>query len=64
MTKKESPRDPARSQNTAHVSKRITIPASDVGVTLTISDKAREEIDRIQEEAIKAAQESRDLLWR
>ena len=64
MTDKETPRDPAPSQDTTHVSKRTTIPASDVGVTLTISNKALEELDRIQEETIKAAQEGQKFAWR
>ena len=42
MTDKERPSDPAPSQNTAQDSKRKTIPARDVGVTLTISNKALE----------------------
>ena len=36
MTDKERPRDATPSQDTAHGSKRTTIPASEVGVTLTI----------------------------
>ena len=64
MTDRETPRDPAPSQDAAHVSKRTTIPASDVGVTLTISNKALEELDRIQEETIKAAQEGQKFSWR
>ena len=64
MTDKERPGDPAPSQNTVQVSKRKTIPASDVGVTLTISDKALEEVDRIQEETVKAAQEVQKFAWR
>ena len=64
MTDKKRPRNPAPSQDTAQVSERKTIPASDVGVTLTISDKALEEVDRIQEETIKAAQESQKFSWR
>ena len=64
MTDRETPRDPAPSQDTAHVSKRTTIPASDVGVTLTISNRALEELDRIQEETIKAAQEGQKFSWR
>ena len=64
MTNKKRPRDPAPSRDTAQVSKRKTIPASDVGVTLTISNKALEEVDRIQEETIKAAQKSQKFSWR
>ena len=64
MTDKETTRDSAPSQDTAQVSKRTTIPASDVGVTLTISNKALEEVDRMQEETIKAAQEGQKFSWR
>ena len=41
-----------------------TIPASDVGVTLKISDKALRKLDQIQEETIKAAQEDQKFSWR
>ena len=64
MTDKEHPRDATPSQDTAHGSKRTTIPASEVGVTLTTSNKALEELDRIQEETIKAAQEGQKSSWR
>ena len=64
MTGKESPRDPAPSENKDQVTKRKTIPASDVGVSLTISKKAMKEVDRIQEESIKAAQEVQKFSWR
>ena len=52
------------SRETAESPKRTTIPASDVGVSLTISDKALKELDQIQEETIKAAQEDRKFSWR
>ena len=64
MTDKEHPRDPSPPQDATQVSQRKTIPASDVGVTLTISNKALEEVDRIQEETIKAARESQKFSWR
>lgn len=64
MSNKETPRARDRSKETTQVSKRTTIPASEVGVTLTISDKALKEIDRIQEENIKAAQEGQKFSWR
>ena len=64
MTDKERPREPDQPQDTAQVSKRKTIPANDVGVSLTISDKALKEVDRIQEETIKAAQEVQKFSWR
>ena len=49
---------------TTEVSERATIPASEVGVTLTISDKALKKLDQIQEETIKAAQEDQKFSWR
>ena len=52
------------SREATSVSKRTTIPASDVGVTLRISDKALRKLDQIQEEAIKAAQEDQKFSWR
>ena len=64
MTDKESPRDPAPSEDKAQVSKRKTIPASEVGVSLTVSDKALKEVERLQEETIKAAQEVHKFSWR
>ncbi len=64
MTDKETPNRATPSQDSAHVSKRTTIPARDVGVTLTISTKALEELDRIYDETIKAAQEAQKFSWR
>ena len=64
MTDKVRPRDPVPSEDNAQVSKRKIIPASDVGVSLTISNKALKEVDRIQEETIKAAQEVQKFSWR
>ena len=53
---------PAR--ETTESPKGTTIPAGDVGVTLTVSDKALKALDQIQEEAIKAAQEDQKFSWR
>lgn len=64
MTDKESPRKPAPSEEKAQVSRRKTIPARDVGVSLTISKKALKEVDRIQEETIKAARDVQKFSWR
>ena len=64
MNDKETPRGPDRSNQSASASKRTTIPASDVGVTLTISDNALRKIDRIQEESIAAAKEGQKFSWR
>ena len=64
MADEEAPRSPEPAQPVVRASKRTTIPAGAVGVTLTISEKALAEIDRIQEEAIKAAQEGLKYFWR
>ncbi len=40
------------------------MPASDVGVTLTVSQKALEELKRIHDETIKAAQEAQKFSLR
>ena len=45
-------------------SRRETIPAREVGVSLTISDKALREIEQIKVKTIKAAQHARDFAWR
>ena len=44
--------------------KRRTIAANKVGLSLTISDKALKEFDRIQEETIKAAEKDQKFSWR
>ena len=41
-----------------------TVPASKVGLSLTISDKALKDFDRIQEETIKAAEKDQKFSWR
>ena len=51
-------------RETTEPRERKTIPASKVGVTLRISEKALKEIDRIQEKTIRAAQEDRKFSWR
>ena len=45
-------------------SERKTIPASDVGLSLTLSEEALKEFDRIQEKTIRAAEESHKFSWR
>ena len=64
MTTRQAPRSARASREATDVSERTTIPASDVGVTLRISDKALRELDQIQEETIKAAQEDQKFSWR
>ncbi|MYC28424.1 MAG: hypothetical protein F4X63_10605 [Nitrospira sp. SB0662_bin_26] len=64
MASKRTDHSTDSTSNTGKARKRKTIPASDVGVTLTISKKALKEVDRIQEETIKAAQEVQKFSWR
>ena len=51
-------------RETTRDSSRATIPASDVGVTLTVSAKTLKKLEKIQEETIKAAQEDQKFSWR
>ncbi len=50
--------------DTGHAPERKTIVASEVGLSLTLSDKALKEFDRIQEETIRAAEEDQKFSWR
>ena len=50
--------------DTGQVLGRKTILASDVGLSLTLSDKVLKEFDRIQEETIRAAEEDQNFSWR
>lgn len=40
-----------------------TVPASKVGLSLTISDKALKDFDQIQEKTIKAAEKDQKFSW-
>ena len=46
------------------ITERKTILASEVGLSLTLSDKALEEYDRMQEETIRAAEKNQNFSWR
>ena len=50
--------------DTGGAPKRKTVSASKVGLSLTISDKALKEFDRIQEKTIKAAEKDQKFSWR
>ena len=41
-----------------------TMDAKEIGVTLKIGDATLRELDKIQEETIKAAQENEKFAWR
>ena len=64
MSPRKSRGNATKKQGTDHRSRRKTIPASEVGFTLTVSEEARRKIDRIEEEAIKAAQEDQKFAFR
>ena len=64
MPTRQTPDRAIPSQETTQDSERRTIPASKVGVTLTISDKAHKELAKIQDETIKAVQEDQKFSWR
>lgn len=64
MTTSKTSRGTTPSREATGDSKRKMISARKIGISLTVSDKALEEFDRIQEETIKAAQEDQKFLWR
>ena len=59
---KDNSTDPT--PDTGQAFERKTIAARKVRLSLTISDKALKEFDRIQEETIKAAEKDRKFSWR
>lgn len=63
-TRRQTARSTSGPRGATAVSERPTIPASDVGVTLRISDKALRKLDEIQEETARAAQEDQKFSWR
>ena len=50
--------------DTGQAPERKTILASEVGLSLTLSDEALKEFDRIQEETIRAAEKDQKFSWR
>ena len=64
MTSRQIRDSETPSRESTDTSARTTIPAKDVGVTLTISEKALKKLDQIQEETIKAAQDDQKFSWR
>ena len=44
--------------------KPVTIPASEIGVTLKVSDEALREIERFREEQFKEGLKVRHMAWR
>ncbi|MCY4357864.1 MAG: hypothetical protein OXD01_10145 [Gammaproteobacteria bacterium] len=64
MNDTHSPSGQNRPQQSANASERTTIPASVVGITLTISEDALRKIDKIEEENIKVVKEGQNFSWR
>lgn len=64
MKDKDRSRDLTLPQGTGQSPKRKSVSASDVGISLTISESALKEVDRIHCKAIKAAQAVRNHSWR
>ena len=64
MTTKQIDHSTDPEQDAEQTSTRKTILASQVGLSLTISDKALKEFDRIQEETVKAAEKNQNFSWR
>jgi hypothetical protein len=64
MTTKLTDHSTDPNPDAGQASKRKTILASVVGLSLTISDETLKEFDRIQEETVKAAEKNQDFSWR
>ena len=63
MSTKPTDRRPDPTPKSGKASGPKTVPASKVGLSLTISDKALKDFDRIQEETIKAAEKDQKFSW-
>ena len=64
MKTKETDHSTDPAPEDVQTTKRKTIQASEVGLSLTLSDEALKEFDRIQEETIRAAEKSHKFSWR
>ncbi len=64
MEKNKVLRKTDRMQQIFDHSERTKIRASEVGITLKISDKALAELERIEYESAKAMQDASKYLWR
>ena len=64
MTTKQTSHSTDPEHDVEQTSTRKTILASEVGLSLTISDEALKEFDRIQEETVRAAEENQNFSWR
>ena len=64
MATKRTDHRPDPTPKSAKPSGPKTVPASRVGLSLTISDKALRDFDRKQEKTIKAAEQDQKFSWR
>ncbi|MCY4189717.1 MAG: hypothetical protein OXD42_00025 [Rhodospirillaceae bacterium] len=64
MAKQRADRSPDTKSETGPAAGPKTVPASKVGLSLTISDKALKDFDRKQEETIKATESDQKFSWR
>ena len=64
MTSRKTPPKSSPPRKATDEAARATIPATDVGVTLKVSEEALKRLDQIQEQTVKAAQEDQKFSWR
>ena len=64
MTTERTDNDTNPKPEAGHVPERRTIPASEVGLSLTLTDETLKEFDRIQGETIRAAEKDQNFSWR
>ena len=64
MASKQKDHSTDPTPDTGQAPERKTIDASEVGLSLTISDKELKKFDRIQEKTIKAAKKDQKFSWR
>ena len=64
MTTKRTDNSTDPKPDTGQAPERKTILASEVGLSLTISDETLKEFDRIQEKTVRAAEKDQNFSWR
>ena len=64
MAKQRADRSPDTKPDSGPAAGPKTVSAREVGLSLTISDKALKDFDRKQEETIKAAENDQKFSWR
>ena len=64
MTTERTDNDTDPKPEAGHAPERRTILASEVGLSLTLSEETIKEFDRIQEETIRSAEKDQNFSWR